>query len=88
MTTNQAGDGTSREPIQPGCIRLVKLKEEGRLQPGDTVETARLGACEVTFIQSANTICVMAQSGQHFTLSGLGFRARLESRTKPIEGAH
>lgn len=88
MTTNHAGDVTSRGPIQPGCIRLVKRKEEGRLQPGDTVETARLGECQVAFIQSANTICVLAKSGQHYTLSGLGFRARLETRDAAIAGSH
>ena len=86
MMTNQAGAPMPRDPIQPGCIRLVKLKEEGRLQVGDTVETARLGECEVAYIQSADTICVKAPSGQHFALSGLGFRARLEVRGKANEG--
>lgn len=64
-------------PVQPGCIKLVKLKTEGRLQKGDIVETARLGRCEVALIQSPFSICVKAASGQHYNISGLGFKARM-----------
>lgn len=64
---------TPTEPVQPGCIRLVKLKSEGRLQKGDIIETARLGKCEVVYIQAPHSICVKSADGRFFNISGLGF---------------
>lgn len=66
-----------QEAVQPGCIRLVKLQEEGRLQKGDIVETARLGQCKVAHIQSPDSICVITADKRYFNLSGLGFKARM-----------
>lgn len=63
--------------VKPGYIKLVKLQKEGRLQKGDVVETSHLGMCEVSHIQSADTVCVKSAEGLYFTLSGLGFNARV-----------
>ncbi|AVO43486.1 hypothetical protein [Simplicispira suum] len=71
----------TNQPVQPGHIRLVKLKVEGRLQVGDQVETSRLGVCTVLSIQSADSIIVTTSSKQCFNLSGLGFRARVVQAT-------
>lgn len=69
----------SIESVQPGCIRIIRLKEEGRLQKGDVVEAARLGQCKVAYIQSADSICVVTPDNRYFNLSGLGFKARVVS---------
>jgi len=69
-------------PVPPGHIRLVRLKEEGRLQAGDLVQTARLGVCTVAYVQSADTFCVKTQDGCYRTLSGFGFKAALEARER------
>lgn len=72
-------ENTNNDPVQPGFIRLVKLKVEGRLQKGDIIEEARLGKCVVAYIQTAQSICVRAADGKYFNLSGLGFNAKLVS---------
>ncbi len=63
----------THKPVEPGMIRLVQLKQEGRLQRGDKVETQRLGICEVATIESFHTITVKSTAGQYFRLSGLAF---------------
>lgn len=63
------------EPLQPGCVRLVKLAREGRLAKGDIVETARLGACVVQRIHSTSTLDVMDGNGNFFRLRGISFGA-------------
>lgn len=68
-------------PVPPGCIRIVRLQEEGRLQSGDQVQTARLGVCTVAYIQGADSICVKTQCGSYRTLSGIAFRAQVVDRT-------
>lgn len=67
-------------PVEHGMIRLVQLKQQGRLQRGDKVETRRLGVCEVATIESFHTITVKTSVGQYFRLSGLAFGddARIE----------
>ena len=67
----------SDEPVKPGYIKLVQLKTEGKLQKGDKVETQHLGVCEVTCIQSADSIVVKNAAGKYFNLSGFGFSAKL-----------
>lgn len=63
------------KPVEAGMIRLVQLKQEGRLQRGDKVETHRLGVCEVQTIESAHTITVRSADGRCYRLSGLGLGA-------------
>ena len=65
------------EPVKPGCIRLVRLKTEGKLCSGDLIETTRLGVCTVTLIQSNHSIVVKDTRGKYFNLSGLGFSAKV-----------
>lgn len=48
----------SESLLLPGHIRMVKLQEEGRLQKGDVVETLKLDRCEVSYIKTADCICV------------------------------
>lgn len=78
---------TPVSPVQPGHIRLVHLQQEGRLQKGDTVETARLGKCKVAYIQSSDSICVTSADGKYFTLSGFGFNARMVSAASAAQAA-
>lgn len=54
-------------------IKLLKLKTEGRLQKGDSLETPRLGVCSVVTIESVHTITVRSIAGKLFRLSGLSF---------------
>jgi hypothetical protein len=78
IETEHANPASGSEgPVLPGCIRLVKLQTEGRLQNGDIVETVRLGQCEVAHIQTAQSILVKDKAGKYFNISGLGFNARL-----------
>ena len=60
-------------PVEQGMIRLVQLKQQGRLQRGDKVETRCLGVCEVATIESFHTITVKSSDGRCFRLSGLAF---------------
>lgn len=63
--------------VQPGNIRIAKLKEEGKLQAGDQVETHRLGVCTVCSIQTFDSIIVVTADQKYFNLSGLGFKGRV-----------
>jgi hypothetical protein len=63
--------------VQPGHIRFVKLKEEGKLQAGDQVETHRLGVCTVCYIQTPDSIVVKTADQKRFNLSGFGFKGRV-----------
>ncbi len=63
--------------VQPGNIRIVKLKEEGKLQAGDQVETHRLGVCTVCSIQTSDSIIVTTADQRRFKLSGFGFKDRV-----------
>ncbi len=60
-------------PIEAGCIRLVKLSAQGRLSPGDMIETKRLGICAVVTIHNTSTLSVCSATGDHFLLTGLNF---------------
>lgn len=77
------------EPVPPGTLRLVRLAREGALSPGDRVATQRLGACEVTRVQSSHSIEVRGPStGRYYLISGLDFGpdAHLVSATpRPAE---
>jgi hypothetical protein len=77
-------------PVPPGCIRFVHLQEDGRLQPGDQVATAKLGVCTVAYIRSVDSICVKTRQGHYYNLSGFGLsvEARLASRAdRPLKTA-
>lgn len=81
MKNNQPAQRTnatlSNGPLQPGCIRLVKLKTEGRLQKGDIIETLKTGKCVVELIQTAQSIVVKSAAGKYFNISGLALEARV-----------
>lgn len=74
-TDTAAGLHTSRVP--PGMLRLVHLKEPGKLQYGDLLETQRHGTCSVAAIHSTDTIDIKDAKGTTFRLSGLGLKATM-----------
>lgn len=74
-TDTAAGLHASRVP--PGMLRLVHLKEPGKLQYGDLLETQRHGTCSVVAIHSTDTIDIKDAKGTTFRLSGLGLKATM-----------
>lgn len=56
-------------PVGPGMIKLKHLKEPGRLQKGDLVETLINGVCEVAWIRNATNMVVRNAMGVHIELS-------------------
>ena len=63
-------------------LKLLKLKREGALNCGDTVEHSRLGICTVATIESFHTIVLRNAADKYFRVSGLSFGpdARVFSR--------
>lgn len=57
------------KPVQPGMIKIKRLKQDGRLQKGDLVETLVNGVCEVAWIRNATNIVVRNAMGLHIELS-------------------
>lgn len=54
-------------------LTLVKLKEEGRLQSGDTVHTRELGDCTVAYVRTVSSMCVKTCRGEYHTLNEINF---------------
>ncbi len=79
MTLELADPST---PVPPGTIRFVRLQQEGRLQAGDQVQTARLGLCTVAYIRTADSICVKTAQGCYYNLSGFGLSVDLQLETR------
>lgn len=52
-------------------MKIIALKEQGRLQKGDRISTPTLGECTVEIIASIDTIIVMDQARQRCRISGL-----------------
>lgn len=52
-------------------LTLGKLKQEGKLQCGDTVYSPTLGSCTIYRIESAHTVVVRSAKGLYYRLSGL-----------------
>ncbi|MES2348476.1 MAG: hypothetical protein V4641_13015 [Pseudomonadota bacterium] len=52
-------------------MKIIKLKTEGELQTGDTLECERLGQVTVAWIESIHTLVVKNAAGKYFRLSGL-----------------
>lgn len=57
--------------MQKQFLKLVKLKNEGRLTKDDIIEDSRLGVCFVVSIDSINTITVKNVDGKYYRISGL-----------------
>lgn len=77
---NQVKDTTAclhAARVPQGMLRLVHLKEPGKLQYGDLLETQRHGTCSVAAIHSTDTIDIRDAKGTTFRLSGLGLKATM-----------
>lgn len=54
-----------------GTLKIVTLKNEGRLAKGDTLNLDDLGMCTVANILTPSSICVKTQDGKYHTINGM-----------------
>lgn len=63
-------------------LRLVKLKDEGRLQSGDTVDVDDHGTCTVAYIVNASSITVKDVSGSYINIRDLNFGGDVQLQSR------